>query len=340
MALSRISQLLWLLPVVAAIPAPHPMITPAPVLSPRDRQALAERDFASNAESYVNSILTGFGGDVSSFVASGVPQFFQGLPTGTQVQSSLGISDSDLAAKPTQVLNVPAYGNWTEGGWNVRVHGNVYKIPDISESKVDDLANIFLIDVDIKDLPADQQAQARNLTREIYVVQQKDVNVTVNFINDVSVKPETDSGAINAAGGAQVIQMPYDTTAEGDFDSFVVLYNTTGPNGGHMMGGNETDRVQTLNMYINGTDTGNATAYLVPPKGITIISDIDDILRVTKIYDPKEGLLNSFARPFTPWMNMPEIYANWSKTVPNMHYHYLTTTPEQVTRNYMEYVPS
>jgi phosphatidate phosphatase APP1 len=91
-------------------------------------------------------------------------------------------------------------------------------------------------------------------------------------------------------------------------------------------------------MYVNGTDSGNATAYLVPPKGITIISDIDDILRVTKIYDPKEGLLNSFARSFVPWMNMPEIYANWSKTVPNMHYHYLTTTPEQATRNYMEYV--
>lgn len=331
-------KLLWLLPVVAAIPAPapHPMVTPAPALSPRYRQAVAERDLISDADSYVHSVLTGFGSDISSYVASGVPQFFQGLPTGTQVQSSLGISDSDLAALPTQVLNVPAYANWTDHGWNVRVHGNVYKLPNISESKVDDLANVFLIDVDIKDLPANQQAQARNLTREIFVVQQRHVNVTVTFVNDVAVQPETDSGAINAAGGAQVIQLPYDTTDEGDFDAFVQLRNTTGPNGGYMLSGNATERIQTLNMYINGTDTGNATAYLVPPSGITVVSDIDDILRITKIYDPKEGLLNSFARPFVPWMNMPEIYANWSKTVPNMHYHYLTTTPEQVTRNYME----
>jgi hypothetical protein len=332
------SQLLWLLPAVAAIPAPapHPMITPAPALSPRYRQVLAERDIFSDADSYVHSIITGFGSDVSSYIASGVPQFFQDLPTGTQVQSSLGISDADLAALPTQVLNVPAYANWTEEGWNVRVHGNVYKMPNISESKVDDLANVFLIGVAIKDLPADQQAQARNLTREIFVVQQRYVNVTVSFVNDVAVQPETDSGAINAAGGAQVVQMPYDTTIEGDFDAFVPLRNTTGPNGGYMLAGNETDRIQTLNMYINGTDAGNATAYLVPPTGITVVSDIDDILRVTKIYDPKEGLLNSFARPYVPWMNMPDIYANWSKTVPNMHYHYLTTTPEQVTRNYME----
>jgi hypothetical protein len=61
-------------------------------------------------------------------------------------------------------------------------------------------------------------------------------------------------------------------------------------------------------------------------------------LRVTKIYQPKEGLLNSFARAFTPWMNMPEVYANWSRTIPDFHYHYLTTTPEQVTRNYMDYI--
>lgn len=60
---------------------------------------------------------------------------------------------------------------------------------------------------------------------------------------------------------------------------------------------------------------------------------------MTKIYDPKEGLLNSFARPFVQWMNMPEIYANWSRTLPNnTHFHYLTTTPEQATRNYMDFI--
>jgi hypothetical protein len=91
-------------------------------------------------------------------------------------------------------------------------------------------------------------------------------------------------------------------------------------------------------MFINGTESGNATAYLAPSKGITIVSDIDDILRVTKIYEPKQGLLNTFAKPFTPWMNMPDIYANWSTSLDNLHFHYLTTTPEQVTRNYMDFI--
>lgn len=338
MARSRFFPLLWLFPVALAVPAPHPMITPPPALVQREPGAVVQRDSSDAVGNYVSSVLGGLGSSVSSYVASGVPQYFQDLPTGKEVEKSLGISDSDVAAKPTLVLNIPAYANWTDKGWNVRVHGNVYKRPDISKDKLDDLANIFLIDADIKTLPPAQQTQARNLTAEIFVVQQGSASVTVNFVNDVAVQPQTDSGTTNAAGGAQVINMPDRTTPQGDFDAFVTLSNTTGPNGGHMLQGNGTTRIQTLNMYINGTDTGNATTYLVPPTGITIVSDIDDILRVTKIYNPKEGLLNSFARPFTPWLNMPEVYANWSKALPNIHYHYLTTTPEQITRIYMDFI--
>lgn len=127
------------------------------------------------------------------------------------------------------------------------------------------------------------------------------------------------------------------TTIEGDYDQFIQIANVSG-SGGYLAPGNDTTDIQRLNVYTDGTLTGNATSYLVPESGITIISDIDDILRVTKIYEPEEGLLNSFARPFTQWMNMPDIYANWSRTIPNFHFHYLTTTPEQVTRNYMQFI--
>ena len=139
-------------------------------------------------------------------------------------------------------------------------------------------------------------------------------------------------GAVTATGGSQVINLPIPTTPEGDYDVFVPITD----NG--LMAGNSTSQIQRMNVYTNGSINGNATAYLVPPKGLTIVSDIDDILRITKIYEPKEGLLNSFARPFTQWMNMPDYYANWSRSIPDFHFHYLTTTPEQVTRNYMDFI--
>jgi len=227
------------------------------------------------------------------------------------------------------------YGNWTNQGWNVRFHGNVFKQPNISESKLDDLANGFLIGTSVQSLPPSQASQARNLTAEIYVLQQSNQNVTF------SLKPaptagasgeQGGGGAVTPPGGSQQVKFPTPTTPEGDFDGFVQIKDEG------LLSGNTTSEIQRLNVYTEGDINGNATAYLVPPKGLTIVSDIDDILRVTKIYQPKEGLLNSFARPFTPWMNMPDIYANWSRSIPNFHFHYLTTTPEQATRNYMDFI--
>jgi hypothetical protein len=230
------------------------------------------------------------------------------------------------------------YANWTNSGWNLRVHGNVYKKPNISQQKLDDLANVFLIGTSVSQLPASQANQARNLTSEIFVVQQANQNVSFNLVNNFVAPAGLDGGLIAAAGGAQRINYPGETTVEGDFDAFIPLANTTGPSGGYLAAGNATSSIQALNYYATGTNSGNATAYLVPPAGLSIVSDIDDILRVTKIYVPSEGLLNSFARPFTPWLNMPSIYANWSASIPDFHFHYLTTTPEQITANYMDYI--
>jgi len=189
--------------------------------------------------------------------------------------------------------------------------------------------------VDVKDLPQDGKDQARNVTKQIYIVQQEDQNVTMRLEPAPSAGSSGEQGGGGGStpdGGSQEIKLPIPTTDQGDFDVFVpIQLNDLAP-------GNQSQQIQRLNAYATGTDTGNATVYLVPPTGFTIISDIDDILRVTKIYKPSEGLLNSFGRPFVPWENMPSIYSNWSRSLPDMHFHYLTTTPEQITRTYMDFI--
>jgi len=146
------------------------------------------------------------------------------------------------------------------------------------------------------------------LTAEIFVIQQGNVTVEVHLEPAPTAGSSGEpggGGAVTPSGGNQNIVLPYPTTPEGDYDVFVPIQQSG------LAAGNETNQLQRLNVYANNSNIGNATAYLVPPTGLTVISDIDDILRVTKIYQPAEGLLNSFARPFTPWMNMPDIYANW-----------------------------
>ncbi|KAI3281279.1 hypothetical protein DTO002I6_9893 [Penicillium roqueforti] len=318
----------------ANVAPPDPVVTPSPV--EHIPSPIVGRNILSDVDSDIKNVLSGLGSDLPTWVASGVPNFFQGFPTKDAVASSLGLDSSDLAALPTNVLNIDPYANWTKSGWNVRFHGNVYKQPNTSVSKLNDLADIFLVNTKIADLPQSQQVQARNLTAEIFVVQQPHVAV-----NKIHIKPAVSQGSSgqpggggssNTSGGTQDITLPYNTTAEGDFDTFVQIES----NG--LTAGNETSAIQRLDTHVEGASIGNATAYLVPPTGLTVISDIDDILRVTKIYEPAQGLLNSFARPFTAWQNMPDIYRNWSISLPDTHFHYLTTTPEQVTRNYMQFI--
>lgn len=313
--------------LVAAAPNPvvleaqDPLITPSPARTDATKTYKNRRDIFGDLHSDVDGILSDLG-NVPSYVASGVPNFFQNFPTGNSVASSLGLSDQQLAALPTQALNIPPYANFTDQGWNVRFHGNIYKQPDINESKLNDLANVFLIGTSVEQLNQTEADEARNVTASIFVVQQGDVNVS-------TIRVEPFGGG---AGQGQNVTLPYGTTPEGDFDVFMPI-NSDG-----LMNGNETQEIQKMATRVTNTTEGNATAYLVPNEGLTVVSDIDDILRITKIYDPKEGLLNSFARPYVQWENMPQIYANWSQSLPNTHFHYLTTLPEQVTRNYEEFI--
>lgn len=313
-----------------------PQITPSPVKRDATQTYKRRRDIISDLDSDIDSILSGLGSDIPSYVASGVPNFFQGFPSGDAVASSLGLQSSELAALPTNVLNIDPYANWTTSGWNVRFHGNVYKQPNTSVSDLNNLANKFLIGTDITSLPESEQEEARNVTAEIFVVQQGNVNVSTIHLEPSSGQGGSGQngggGSSTTTGGTQDITLPYPTTDEGDFDVFLPITS----NG--LTAGNETQAIQRLNTYVDGATLGNATAYLVPTEGLTIVSDIDDILRVTKIYEPSQGILNSFAKPYAPWENMPDIYANWSASLPNMHFHYLTTTPEQITRNYMQYI--
>lgn len=135
MALSHLTTLSTLLAtfngIAHAIPNPvaaaaAPQITPAELLVLRPTPTLKRRDnILSKLQGDVTSVLSALGSGIPSYVASGVPNFFQDFPTADKVQSSLGIDGSQLAALPTQVLNIPPYGNWTNDGWQIRFRGNV-----------------------------------------------------------------------------------------------------------------------------------------------------------------------------------------------------------------------
>ena len=110
--------LLALLPLATAsvvhrsIPRPgtvgqeQPLVTPSPSLW-RPTETYKKRGVVSDVAGDINSVLGSLGSNIPSYVASGVPNFFQDFPTQGSVQSSLSLNDSQVSALPTQVLNIP-----------------------------------------------------------------------------------------------------------------------------------------------------------------------------------------------------------------------------------------
>ena len=100
------------LPKPAGVIQQQPIITSPPKLDPtktHNKRGVVSKveSAASDVAGDVNSILSGLGSNLPSWVASGVLPAFQSFPTGTAVQSSLGLNDSQVQALPTQVLNIP-----------------------------------------------------------------------------------------------------------------------------------------------------------------------------------------------------------------------------------------
>jgi phosphatidate phosphatase APP1 len=74
---------------------------------------------------------------------------------------------------------------------------------------------------------------------------------------------------------------------------------------------------------------------LVPPVGISVVSDIDDTIKVTHVRDRKELLANTFLRKFVPVEGMAQAYRRWEAA--GAVFHYLSGTPWELSGLLEEY---
>lgn len=68
--------------------------------------------------------------------------------------------------------------------------------------------------------------------------------------------------------------------------------------------------------------------HLIPPRGLSVISDLDDTIKVTHVRDREELLRNTFVRPFAPVPGMAELYRGWAEQ--GAAFHYVSNSPWQL----------
>lgn len=78
---------------------------------------------------------------------------------------------------------------------------------------------------------------------------------------------------------------------------------------------------------------------LVPPEGLSVVSDIDDTIKHTAVHSRREMLLNTFARPFEAAPGMATHYQRLARAA-DTRFHYLSASPIQLFPALSDFVRS
>lgn len=122
---------------------------------------------------------------------------------------------------------------------------------------------------------------------------------------------------------------------------------------GHFEGSFDLDDVTVADLAV-GTPAGERLPYaldrvdedelteflggqvqLVAGEGVSIISDIDDTVKVTNVANRRELLANTLLREFTAIPDMVELYQNWSAQ--GAAFHYVSASPWQLTASLQKF---
>lgn len=80
------------------------------------------------------------------------------------------------------------------------------------------------------------------------------------------------------------------------------------------------------------------TVLFVADTGVSVISDIDDTIKISEVLDREALLRNTFCRPFQPVPGLAPVYRRWADG--GAQFHYLTASPWQLYLPLSEFVRS
>jgi hypothetical protein len=78
----------------------------------------------------------------------------------------------------------------------------------------------------------------------------------------------------------------------------------------------------------NGLTRAVSTVFLAQDRGLSVISDIDDTIKLTDVCSRRRMLHRTFAEPFEPIEGMAAIYQHWARQ--GALFHYVSSSPWQI----------
>ncbi|MCA9193800.1 MAG: App1 family protein [Planctomycetales bacterium] len=105
----------------------------------------------------------------------------------------------------------------------------------------------------------------------------------------------------------------------------------------HSLGLSGSSPAMPMHLVVASNDhraSVQSDVYLTPPVGISIISDIDDTIKLTDATSRREMLANTFLRPFAAVDGMATLYQLWQQQ--GCHFHYVSSSPWELYESLAE----
>jgi phosphatidate phosphatase APP1 len=88
-----------------------------------------------------------------------------------------------------------------------------------------------------------------------------------------------------------------------------------------------------------GRPLATAEVFLLPATGLSVISDIDDTVKISEVTNKAALVRNTFLKPFAPVPGMAAVYRNWETNL-GTQFHYVSASPWQLFAPLSEFVRS
>lgn len=234
---------------------------------------------------------------------------------GSSVLFSLLVATTASTIKRDEtVVFFPSIGGRAKGGeaWELEIHGWIYE-PERRALTLTLLRKVLGID---EHLAGGEKAIFEDRARAFLVDNEKGKRLSVRL------------------GGEQY-------GLSGSADNGHITARLSLPDGDVLRAEIRTDRVAKLPFQAvtgkNDTRRFTGEIHLLEPTGVSVITDIDDTIKISEVTDKKALLRNTFTKAFEPVPGMAEVYRDWSSRL-NAQFHYVSASPWQLYLPLAEFV--
>ncbi|MDR0701461.1 MAG: DUF2183 domain-containing protein [Azoarcus sp.] len=160
--------------------------------------------------------------------------------------------------------------------------------------------------IDFDQRTPEEQALFQERSRYFRVDSERGINLAVRINGEILPLPETD--AAGRASGAFIVRAPLPDPR----DAAGRIAFTLDATAGHPLAGQA------------------GYAWFVPPEGVSVVSDIDDTIKISHVRERALLMENTFLKPFVPVPGMTAWYRELAQTTPGVAFHYLSASPMQL----------